>query len=193
MENFLLHPISLILLALLFLPEFNSALKNRSKRFLLFPNNGGPKMVCNYSMIIYLEDSSKKVLKFFVFYQCIKMALGLPVHLELETVIVGYAIQSKFRVPTNVTQTWYDVTHPFVERSIKKRATKQQIDYEDEGEYNSQADKSDDHEEEANNHASMRWTVYKMFAEIAERCIYAITLNLFFDALFKYNIFNDSF
>lgn len=96
------------------------------------------------------------------------MGIGFPVHVDLESVTIGYGFTAKYVAISNASQIWTGITHPFVEeRSIEKRETPQQIDYEDENEH--EYDSAADDENETNNLASMRWTVYKMFAGIAER------------------------
>lgn len=105
--------------------------------------------------------------KLFLFYQCIHLGLGLPFHTDIENVVIGYGVTAKFTIPSNATQIWHELTDPFDVKPIGKREITQQIDYKDEHEANN----LDDHEEEPNNLASMRWTVYKVFAEIAERYI----------------------
>lgn len=89
--------------------------------------------------------------------------------MELESVIVGYGLTAKFNVPSNATQIWSALTDPFDVKSIGKREITQENELDDEREYNSEADALDDDKDESNNLATMRWTVYKVLAEIAER------------------------
>lgn len=121
-----------------------------------------------------VEKSAYSVL----FCQSIQAGIGLPVNVDLESVVIGYSISTRFIVPSNVSRLWSQLTDPFevYERPINKRAIEtpqlsELNDYEDEQEYNVKSDKLD-RKEKANNFASMRWTVYKALAEIAERCIF---------------------
>lgn len=97
------------------------------------------------------------------------IGIGLPVHVELESVIVGYGVTAKFTAPSNATQIWSELTDPFDLKSIGKREITQVNYIDDERDLNAEADIVDDDKNEPNNLATMRWTVYKVLAEIAER------------------------
>lgn len=108
----------------------------------------------------------------------------MPVNLDVESVTIGYALKSKFSIPSNASHLWSALAYPFdiLDNSNKKRSIKRanlghlSDDY-DEQKYNFQKYTTEsnvlDHidSKKANNLASMRWTVYKTLAEIAERCI----------------------
>lgn len=92
--------------------------------------------------------------------------------------IVGYGVTARFTAPSNATQIWSKLADPFDVKSIEKREISQLNDFDDEREYNSEADVLDDDRDESNNLGTMRWTVYKVLAEIAERCISIFTFQL---------------
>lgn len=94
----------------------------------------------------------------------------MPVHVELETVVIGYAIATKFAIPSNASQVWSQLANPFdvSGKTIDKRAISTQQKDKQENNFNA------DRKEEINSFATMRWTVYKALAEIAKRCIFFI-------------------
>lgn len=105
----------------------------------------------------------------------------MPVNLDVESVTIGYALKSKFSIPSNASHLWSALAYPFdiLDNSNKKRSIKRanlghlSDDY-DEQKYNFQKYTTESnvlYSKKANNLASMRWTVYKTLAEIAERCI----------------------
>lgn len=101
----------------------------------------------------------------FSFCQCIKAGIGVPVRADLETVVFGYGIGTKFKMPSNISRVWSEIEDPF--EPIAKRS----IDKQEHNAFENRHIENDvDNEEETNNFASMRWTLYKAFAEIAERC-----------------------
>lgn len=88
----------------------------------------------------------------------------------MESVVVGFKFETKFRLPTNNSHYWAHLanlnSYGDSERSIGKRSLVKKeivnsaIDYEDEQGYN---------EDNKNTLGSMRWIVYKALAQIAER------------------------
>lgn len=112
----------------------------------------------------------------------------MPVNVQAESVLIGISISTSFALPTNMSHVWSGQEDPFELHPIKKRAIEntdasKRSDYEDEQNYefekdifeNSRIGNDIDSKEETNNLASMRWTFYKAFAEIAERCIFLYT------------------
>lgn len=112
------------------------------------------------------------------------IGLGLPVELESESVTIGFSIQTQFSTPTNISKLWSHLVDPFdvlhhssEKRSIEKEHFPNLSDNYDEQMYSFQkyTTESNDFDQidsrKANNFASMRWTVYKALAEIAERYV----------------------
>lgn len=102
----------------------------------------------------------------------------MPIDLELESVIIGLQIQTKFALPTNSSQLWSNLADPFDlpgtgvgKRAIAKGEEKQKYNFAAKVMDRNRIGMGNDFysEEDTNNVASMRWTVYKAFAEIAER------------------------
>lgn len=112
------------------------------------------------------------------------MGLGLPVDLETESVTIGISIQTQFSTPTNLSKLWSHLADPFdvlhrssAKRSIEKDHIRNLSDDYDEqmNSFQKYATESNflDHTDsrKTNSLASMRWTIYKAFAEIAERFV----------------------
>lgn len=104
------------------------------------------------------------------------MGLGVPVELEAKSVTMGYSILTQFSTPTNLSKLWSRVEDPFgVEhRSSGKRSIKNELIQNFRDNYDEQKHATEwnvlDHigGKKVSSLASMRWTVYKALAAIAD-------------------------
>lgn len=119
-------------------------------------------------------------LRKFLFLQELTVGLGVPVEVNPESVTIGFALQTNFLLPSNVSQLWSHLADPFdvsdqsnEKRSIERgRFRELRDDYDEQKQsFHKYSTKSDVRSKRANNSASMRWTVYKALAKVAERCI----------------------
>lgn len=124
----------------------------------------------------YSDICCREIAKVFVF-QLLTVGLGWPVELDPESVTIGYAFQIQFSTPTNISELWSHLENPLdvLDQSRGKRSIEKEHiqNYDDQMyEFQRNTELNDiDHidSRKANNLASMRWTVYKALAEIAER------------------------